>query len=165
MSEQHFDGVAPSSRPEVKKRSSGKRAAATAAADGDKAAGTGEGALGEEGVGSRVYAGASMRQIMSTIGPGRRAPDDDMVYMQEPNKPPLKAIGMAALMLLVGSILITIGALLITGAIPTFYWRRGYSLIILGVLPFIPGAYYSYMAYGAWRGYAGYDYGLIPEVE
>eukprot|EP00300_Choanocystis_sp_HF-7_P001769 c11418_g1_i1.p2 GENE.c11418_g1_i1~~c11418_g1_i1.p2 ORF type:complete len:157 (-),score=30.87 c11418_g1_i1:27-497(-) len=151
--ENHFvDLGAGASAPTVKKRSnkdSSVRMAATSSSGG----------------GSRVYQGASVREVMSTIGSGRRAPEDEYVFMHEEEKPPVKAILMAVGMLLLGSVLITVGALLITGVISSFYWERGYSLIILGALPFIPGAYYSYIAYGAWQGYKEYSYSLIPDVQ
>lgn len=103
---------------------------------------------------------------MRDIGEGRRAPDhDDFVFHeQEAEQPPVRAILTAVLMLLGGSVLIGIGVLLLTGVIPTFYWRRGYSLCILGALPFIPGAYYSYIAYGAWKGYKDYSYKFVPSA-
>ena len=99
---------------------------------------------------------------MSRIGPGRRAPE---VYAQPVEKPPMHAIYRAVAMLAGGVFLIGLGALLLTGVIPSFYWRRGWALCFLGSLLFIPGAYFSYIAYGAWMGYKGYRYSLIPQVE
>ncbi|KNC50511.1 UPF0414 transmembrane protein C20orf30 [Thecamonas trahens ATCC 50062] len=105
---------------------------------------------------------SSIRRVMSSIGPGRRAPD---TYVVPEEKPPTRAIWRAVLMLLAGTFLIGLGVLLLTGIIPTFYWRRGWSLCFIGSLLFIPGSYYSYVAYGAWMGYKGYRYSLIPDVD
>lgn len=39
----------------------------------------------------------------------------------------------------------------------------GTPLIIVGSLTFLPGFYYSRIAYLAWRGYRGYSLNLIPD--
>ena len=41
--------------------------------------------------------------------------------------------------------------------------HAGLPFLIIGSITFIPGSYYSFIAYGAWRGYKGYSLSLIPD--
>lgn len=89
----------------------------------------------------------------------------DLQFEKPPPKVPFKAIGLATLLFLAGSILIIIGALLLTGYIDAQYSDRTWPVLILGGLMFIPGSYHVRIAYYAWKGYAGYSYEDIPEYD
>jgi hypothetical protein len=57
--------------------------------------------------------------------------------------PPTKEIWRGIGFFLAGSICITIGVLFLVGVIESSFWRRGYVLIGIGLLLFIPGSYVS----------------------
>jgi hypothetical protein len=103
---------------------------------------------------------------------------------------PVKAVVLAVILFLIGSLMLILGSLLLTGYLPTDYkyvvqmwiesiigpryslWvgmmlhrDRGIPLIVLGSITFLPGFYYVRLAYYAWRGYRGYDYSLIPTFD
>lgn len=42
---------------------------------------------------------------------------------------------------------------------------RGLSMVVLGSLMFIPGSYASFILYGSWRGWHGYEYSMIPSYD
>ena len=75
---------------------------------------------------------------------------------------PIKAILIAIVMFVAGSIMIVIGALLYTEHIDTKYSDRMWPLFIIGSLLFITGAYHVQIAYCAWRNYEGYSFEDIP---
>jgi hypothetical protein len=43
--------------------------------------------------------------------------------------------------------------------------ERGLSLIILGSITFLPGSYASYMLYGAYKRWRGFDYSQVPSYD
>jgi hypothetical protein len=42
---------------------------------------------------------------------------------------------------------------------------RGLAMVLLGLLMFTPGSYASFVLYGAYHGWAGYDYNQIPSYD
>lgn len=94
--------------------------------------------------------------------------DDGFVDMQfnlPPPKIPYKAIILAVVLFVVGSVLIIVGSLLLTGYIDTAYSDRTWPVLILGSMMFIPGSYHVHLAYKAWKGHPGYSFDDIPEFE
>ncbi|KAL5021297.1 hypothetical protein ScPMuIL_000452 [Solemya velum] len=89
----------------------------------------------------------------------------DLQFEKPPPKIPYKAILLAAVLFLTGSLLIIIGALLLTGYISSEYADRTWPVLIIGALMFIPGAYHVRIAYYAFKGYTGFSYDDIPEFE
>ncbi|KAL3865006.1 hypothetical protein ACJMK2_006642 [Sinanodonta woodiana] len=89
----------------------------------------------------------------------------DLQFERPPPKIPKKAIALAVVLFTVGSTLIIIGALLLTGYISAEYSDRTWPLLIIGSLMFIPGAYHVRIAYYAFKGYDGYSYDDIPEFD
>lgn len=89
----------------------------------------------------------------------------DIQFQKPPPKFPKKAIALATLLFIVGSILLVIGSLLLTGYIDAKYGDRTWPVLILGSLMFIPGFYHVRIAYYAYKGYVGYSYDDIPEFE
>uniref|UniRef100_A0A7R9Z636 Transmembrane protein 230 n=1 Tax=Chlamydomonas euryale TaxID=1486919 RepID=A0A7R9Z636_9CHLO len=72
---------------------------------------------------------------------------------------PWRKVGLAALLLVIGTALLSTGlGLFLTGN------QNGLPLIVLGSVAFIPGAFFSSIAYKAWRGYRGYSVQMIPSV-
>lgn len=79
------------------------------------------------------------------------------------NKPPIKEIGLAIALLVIGTVGIVAGFIMIvnkTGG------DRGHGIAfaILGGLLFMPGFYYSRIAYYAYKGYKGFSFANIPSV-
>ncbi|XP_067656815.1 transmembrane protein 230-like [Haliotis asinina] len=89
----------------------------------------------------------------------------DLQFERPPPKIPYKAILLATGLFVAGSILIVVGALLLSGYISPQYSDRTWPVLILGALMFIPGAYHVRLAYYAYKGYDGYSYEDIPEFE
>ncbi|KAA0058204.1 transmembrane protein 230-like protein [Cucumis melo var. makuwa] len=82
---------------------------------------------------------------------------DEDIMMDSPftvnNRPPIKEIALAVSLLVFGMIGIIVGA---------FMARVFFSL--LGGLLFIPGFYYTRIAYYAYKGYKGFSFSNIPPV-
>lgn len=78
---------------------------------------------------------------------------------------PWKAIILAALLFIVGTVLLIFGSLVISGHIDLQYSDRMWPMIILGLLMFIPGAYHVRIAYYAYKQVPGYSFDDIPEFE
>lgn len=89
----------------------------------------------------------------------------DIQFEKPPPKFPTKAIALAVTLFVIGSILLTIGALLLSGVIDAKYGDRTWPVLILGGIMFLPGFYHVRIAYYAYQGYAGYSYDDIPEFE
>ncbi|KAH3788614.1 transmembrane protein 230-like [Dreissena polymorpha] len=89
----------------------------------------------------------------------------DLQFERPPPKFPAKAIALASMLFMVGSALLVIGALLITGHIDVKYGDRTWPVLILGSIMFIPGFYHVRIAYYAYKGYVGYSYDDIPEFD
>lgn len=89
----------------------------------------------------------------------------DVQFARPPPKVPWKALTLAALLLVAGVVLLTLGILVVTGHLNTTYTDRMWPMIILGILMFIPGAYHIRIAYYAFRQVPGYSFDDIPEFE
>ncbi|KAF5840266.1 hypothetical protein DUNSADRAFT_17369 [Dunaliella salina] len=94
----------------------------------------------------------------------RRSPDEDpetMSFLDNATAPkPWKKVALAVTLLCIGATLLFAGVgVYVTqpshsGAIP---------LLVLGSVCFLPGFYYSRIAYYSWRGYEGYHLSAIPD--
>lgn len=89
----------------------------------------------------------------------------DLQFEAPPPKIPYRAITLAIVLFIGGSLLIIIGALLLAEVIDSKYSDRTWPVLILGLLMFIPGAYHVRIAYYAYKGYKGYSYDDIPEYD
>ena len=91
------------------------------------------------------------------------------VYMVETDprekEIPWKAIGLASFLFLIGGTLLAFGILIKTGHFGPSHDDRALPLIILGSITFCPGAYMIRIAAYTWKGYRGYAYNQIPQVE
>lgn len=89
----------------------------------------------------------------------------DLQFQKPGIKIPWKAILLAACLFSVGSGLIILGALLLSGYIDAKYSDRTWPVLILGIIMFIPGAYHVRIAYYAFKGYKGYSFDDIPDFD
>ncbi|XP_042200515.1 transmembrane protein 230a [Callorhinchus milii] len=89
----------------------------------------------------------------------------DLQFKKLPTKVPYKAIALATILFLIGSLLITIGALLLSGYIDSSYSDTTWPVLIIGVLVFVPGFYHLRIAFYAFKGYRGYSYDDIPDFD
>ncbi|KAK3540564.1 hypothetical protein QTP70_034315 [Hemibagrus guttatus] len=106
----------------------------------------------------------------SKVRYSKLASDDDgytdLQFKKSPPKVPYKAIALAAVLFLIGSVLITIGALLLAGYFEVQDHReRTIPVLIIGILVFLPGFYHLRIAYYAYKGYRGYSYDDIPDFD
>ncbi|XP_007561661.1 transmembrane protein 230-like [Poecilia formosa] len=97
----------------------------------------------------------------------RLAADDDgyidLQFKKSPPKIPYKAIGVAVILFLIGSLLIILGALFLAGIINVENPDCTIPVIVIGLLVFLPGFYHLRIAYYAAKGYRGYSYDDIPD--
>ncbi|CAI8589870.1 unnamed protein product [Vicia faba] len=79
------------------------------------------------------------------------------------NKPPIKEIALAVSLLVFGFLSIIIGFVMAYNHVggDTVH---GLFFAILGMLLFIPGFYYTRIAYYAYKGYKGFSFSNIPPV-
>ncbi|XP_022732110.1 transmembrane protein 230-like [Durio zibethinus] len=79
------------------------------------------------------------------------------------NRPPFKEIGLAVALLVFGTLGIILGIFMTVNRVGG---DRGHGLFfgILGCILFIPGFYYSRLAYYAYKGYKGFSFSNIPPV-
>ncbi|KAL3681940.1 hypothetical protein R1sor_024896 [Riccia sorocarpa] len=89
--------------------------------------------------------------------------DDESGTFIVHNRPPIKEIGLAIALLVIGAVGIIAGLIMVvnkTGG------DRGHGIAfsILGALLFMPGFYYSRIAYYAYKGYKGFSFSNIPAV-
>ncbi|KAH8481565.1 hypothetical protein Peur_068763 [Populus x canadensis] len=79
------------------------------------------------------------------------------------NKPPIKEIALAVALLVFGVVGIVLGSFMTYNRVGG---DRGHGLFfaILGVVLFIPGFYYTRIAYFAYKGYKGFSFSNIPPV-
>lgn len=89
----------------------------------------------------------------------------DEQFIHPPEKIPWKAVLLAGSLLFVGTVLLLLGSLIVSGYIDMKYSDRMWPMIILGALMFIPGAYHIRIAYCAFKKVPGYSFDDIPEFE
>lgn len=89
----------------------------------------------------------------------------DAQFDTPPPKVPWKAITLATFLFVVGSILLLVGSLIVTGHIDTKYSDRLWPMIVLGGIMFLPGIYHIRIAYYAYKEYPGYSFADIPEFD
>ncbi|XP_024445573.1 uncharacterized protein LOC7484040 isoform X2 [Populus trichocarpa] len=77
------------------------------------------------------------------------------------NKPPIKEIALAVALLVFGVVGIVLGTFMTYNRVGG---DRGLFFAILGVVLFIPGFYYTRIAYFAYKGYKGFSFSNIPPV-
>ncbi|XP_022863428.1 transmembrane protein 230-like [Olea europaea var. sylvestris] len=92
---------------------------------------------------------------------------DDDIMMESAytvnNKPPIKEISLAVSLLVFGSLGIVLGVIM---AVNKVGGDRAHGLFfaVLGGILFIPGFYYTRIAYYAYKGYKGFSFANIPAV-
>ncbi|KAK7265354.1 hypothetical protein RJT34_32973 [Clitoria ternatea] len=79
------------------------------------------------------------------------------------NKPPIKEIALAIALLVFGTLAIIIGSLMAYNHVGGDT-AHGLFFAILGTVLFIPGFYYTRIAYFAYKGYIGFSFSTIPSV-
>ncbi|KAG8372356.1 hypothetical protein BUALT_Bualt12G0057600 [Buddleja alternifolia] len=79
------------------------------------------------------------------------------------NKPPIKEIALAVALLVFGALGIVLG---IAMAVNKVGGDRAHGIFfaILGGILFLPGFYYTRIAYYAYKGYKGFSFSNIPPV-
>ncbi|RHN64658.1 hypothetical protein MtrunA17_Chr4g0071441 [Medicago truncatula] len=77
------------------------------------------------------------------------------------NKPPIKEIALAVALLVFGTLGIIIGSLMAYNHVGGDT-AHGLFFAILGSILFIPGFYYTRIAYYAYKGYKGFSFSNIP---
>lgn len=108
--------------------------------------------------------------INSGVRYSKLASDDDgyidLQFKKSPPKVPYKAIALATVLFLIGSILIIIGSLLLAGYFEVNdHHDRTIPVLVIGILVFLPGFYHLRIAYYASKGYRGYSYDDIPDFD
>ncbi|XP_029459912.1 transmembrane protein 230 [Rhinatrema bivittatum] len=89
----------------------------------------------------------------------------DLQFKKSPPRIPYKAIALATVLFMIGTLLIVIGALLLAGYIIKEDTDRAIPVLIIGILVFLPGFYHLRIAYYASKGYRGYSYDDIPDFD
>ncbi|CAF0892904.1 unnamed protein product [Rotaria sp. Silwood1] len=89
----------------------------------------------------------------------------DLQFQEQQVKVPVYAIILAIALFLIGSVMIILGALMLTGRIETQYSDRTWPLILVGSLVFLPGFYHLRIAYWAWKGDRNFSFSDIPDLD
>ncbi|KAL8488983.1 hypothetical protein ACS0TY_024574 [Phlomoides rotata] len=79
------------------------------------------------------------------------------------NKPPIKEIALAVALLVVGAVGIVLGIVMAVNKVGGDR-AHGTLFAILGGMLFLPGFYYTRIAYYAYKGYTGFSFANIPPV-
>lgn len=77
-------------------------------------------------------------------------------------RPPRKAIALAIGLLIFGGCTLVFGLVIFFENI--VYKKHGIALLLVGVLMFLPGLYYTVIAYKAWKHVPGYSFAALPDV-
>ncbi|XP_033119448.1 transmembrane protein 230-like [Anneissia japonica] len=84
----------------------------------------------------------------------------------EKPKIPYRSIIVAIILLVMGTVLLTVGVLLFTNTyFSVKYHDRTWPVIVIGCILFIPGFYHVRLAYYAYKGYKGYKFDDIPDYD
>ncbi|KAK2979526.1 hypothetical protein RJ640_015127 [Escallonia rubra] len=93
--------------------------------------------------------------------------DDDDILMDSSftvhNRPPIREIGLAVSLLVFGTLGIIFGVFMAVERVGGDT-AHGIFFAILGSILFIPGFYYTRIAYYAYKGYKGFSFSNIPPV-
>ncbi|XAR66698.1 hypothetical protein NMG60_11013011 [Bertholletia excelsa] len=92
--------------------------------------------------------------------------DDDIIVDSSyaiNNRPPIKEISLAVALLVFGTLGIVCGTLMAFNRVGGDR-AHGIFFVILGGVLFIPGFYYTRIAYYAYKGYKGFSFSNIPPV-
>lgn len=98
----------------------------------------------------------------------RKNTEDEFIDTQfelSRHKIPWKALCLAVFLCVGGTLLLTVGILIVFGHLDDKYADRMWPVIIIGMIMFLPGAYHVYIAYCAFRRYPGYSFDDIPEFD
>ncbi|KAH6779472.1 transmembrane protein [Perilla frutescens var. hirtella] len=79
------------------------------------------------------------------------------------NRPPIKEIALAVALLVFGVLGIVLGAAMAVNKVGGDR-AHGIFFAILGGILFLPGFYYTRIAYYAYKGYKGFSFSNIPPV-
>lgn len=79
------------------------------------------------------------------------------------NKPPIKEIALAVSLLVFGVVGIILGIFMAANHVGGDR-AHGLFFAILGAILFLPGFYYTRIAYYAYKGYKGFSFSNIPPV-
>ncbi|ONK70573.1 uncharacterized protein A4U43_C05F35100 [Asparagus officinalis] len=79
------------------------------------------------------------------------------------NKPSIKEIGLAVALLVFGTLAIVIGSIMAYNRVGGDS-AHGIFFAVLGSLMFLPGFYYTRIAYYAYKGYKGFSFSNIPPI-
>ncbi|CAA7409330.1 unnamed protein product [Spirodela intermedia] len=79
------------------------------------------------------------------------------------NRPPIKEIGLAVAMLFFGTLAIVLGFVMAANRVGGDR-AHGLFFAALGAVLFLPGFYYTRIAYYAYKGYKGFSFANIPPV-
>ncbi|KAM0939313.1 putative transmembrane protein [Dioscorea sansibarensis] len=92
---------------------------------------------------------------------------DEDIMMDGPyvvqNKPPIREIALAISLLVFGTLGIIIGVIMAYNHVGGDR-THGVFFAILGSVLFLPGFYYTRIAYYAYKGYKGFSFANIPPV-
>ncbi|KAL8129626.1 hypothetical protein V2J09_018781 [Rumex salicifolius] len=92
---------------------------------------------------------------------------DEDLMMDSPyavnNRPPIKEIALAVSLLVFGLLGIVLGIFMAVNHVGGDT-AHGMFFTILGGVLFIPGFYYTRIAYYAWKGYKGFSFANIPAI-
>ncbi|WOL19027.1 transmembrane protein 230-like [Canna indica] len=79
------------------------------------------------------------------------------------NRPPIKEIAFAVSLLVFGFIAIVVGSVMASNRVGGDR-AHGIFFAVLGSVLFLPGFYYTRIAYYAYKGYKGFSFDTIPSV-
>ncbi|XP_064465916.1 transmembrane protein 230-like isoform X2 [Ornithodoros turicata] len=119
-------------------------------------------------MGRRDAAGQRKTEYSNVMYHRMQRADDgfiDSQFQKTISRIPWKAIALATFLFVVGSLLIIIASLILSGFFDEKYYESIWPLLILGSLMFIPGAYHVRIAYYAFKNYPGYTFDDIPDFD
>mmetsp|Transcript_27036 Transcript_27036/g.27279 ORF Transcript_27036/g.27279 Transcript_27036/m.27279 type:complete len:118 (-) Transcript_27036:192-545(-) len=80
-------------------------------------------------------------------------------------RPPPKTTFAAVFLLMGGVIFLTLGVVMFLKTKGLHNQDRGLAFLVLGGVMFLPGSYASTILFGAWRGWQGYEYDMVPSYD